>query len=103
MQAPLQVTYRGIEASAALDSRIRESAAKLDQLHPRLTSCRVTVGGKDRQQSRGREFEVHIEAHAAGREAISTLKRAADPCVAVREAFDALRRRLQSPRGPPRR
>jgi len=97
MQVPLQVSYVGLERSDALESRIRESAAKLDQFHPRIMSCRVTVAGRDRHKRQGREFEVRVEAHAPGREAaVSTLKHAEDVYVAVRDAFEAVRRQLEA-------
>lgn len=99
MQLPVQVSFRGFERSEALESRIRDMAAKLDQFNHRIMSCRVTVAETDRHKRQGREFEVRVEAHAAGREAaVSTLKHHADAFVAAREAFDAVRRQLQEAR-----
>ena len=43
MQLPVQVTYRGMESSAALEDAVREKAAKLEQFYPRLTRCRVVI------------------------------------------------------------
>lgn len=95
MQLPLQVSFLGFERSEALEARIREMAAKLDQLNPRIMSCRVTVAERDRHMRQGRGFEVRIEARAAGREAaVSTLKHSEDAYVAARDAFEAVRRQL---------
>jgi ribosome-associated translation inhibitor RaiA len=43
MQLPVQITYRGMKSSAALDDAVRDKAAKLEQFHPRIASCRVTI------------------------------------------------------------
>ncbi|MDH4175525.1 MAG: HPF/RaiA family ribosome-associated protein, partial [Betaproteobacteria bacterium] len=43
MQLPVQITFRGMESSAALDDAVRDRAAKLEQFHPRITSCRVVI------------------------------------------------------------
>ena len=47
MQEP-QITYRGMEHSAALDTRIREHIAKLEEHHARITSCHVIIDELDR-------------------------------------------------------
>lgn len=96
MLTPLQVSFRGIERSPALEARIQDNAAKLERFHPRLSSCHVAVVGEDRHRQQGRQFEVRIDVRAAGHEeAVSTLKHHEDVYVAVRDAFDAVRRQLQ--------
>src|SRR5512143_3910266 len=96
MRIPLQVTMQGMEPSEALEARIRECAAKLEQFHPRLTSCRVHVEEAGRHHHQGRQFQVRVEARAPGHEdVVSTLKHHEDVYVALRDAFDAMRRRLE--------
>lgn len=43
MQVPLNVVMQNAARSEALEARIRDCAAKLEQLHPRITSCRVAT------------------------------------------------------------
>lgn len=96
MKIPLQITLRDIPHSDALEARIREQAAKLEQFHPRITSCRVTVDQAARHPHKGRQFGVHIEVRAPGHEdVVSTLKHHEDVYVALRDAFGSVRRRLE--------
>ena len=99
MQLPIQIVMQGMERSDALEARIRESAAKLEQVQPRLTSCRVVVDEMDRHRQQGRQFRVKVEARSPGHEqAISTLHHHEDVYVAVRDAFDSVRRQLDEGR-----
>ncbi len=43
MTVPLQVTFRNMPPTEAIEANIREKAAKLDQFYGRVTSCRVVV------------------------------------------------------------
>ena len=96
MQNALQVTFRDMPASEALEARIREKAAKLEQFHPRITSCRVTVEESHRHHSQGRHFGVRIAIRVPGNEEIvSNMHHHEDPYVALRDAFGAVRRRLE--------
>ena len=38
MQSPLQVTFRNMQASDAVEANIREKAAKLERFHDRITA-----------------------------------------------------------------
>ncbi len=96
MQVPLQITVQNMPRSEALDAHIRESAAKLEQFHPRITSCRVAVDESDRHHHQGRQFRVKVEVRAPDREqAVSTLHHHEDVYVALRDAFDSVRRQLE--------
>ncbi len=95
MQIPLQITVRHISPSDALEARIRDQAAKLEEFHPNLTSCRVTVEEVSRHQQQGRQFQVRIEAHVPGHEIAATRDHHEDVYVALRDAFDAAKRQLQ--------
>ena len=95
MQVPLQITMRGFEHSAALEADIRRHAEKLEQFHPRIVSCRVTVEEAHRHHRQGRQFNVRIDVRVPGHEIAVNLDRDEDPHVAVRDAFDAARRQLE--------
>ena len=43
MNNTVQITWRGITQSPALDADIREKAAKLAQFHDRINRCRVVL------------------------------------------------------------
>jgi len=95
MNVPVQITYRNMESSAALDEAVRERAAKLEQFYPRIMSCRVVVEQPARHQQRSQAFVVHVDLKMPGGEITVNRDRHEDVYVALREAFDAARRQLE--------
>jgi ribosome-associated translation inhibitor RaiA len=81
--------------SEALEAEIRARAAKLEQLHSEIVSCRVVVEIPARHKSQGKEFTVHIDVRLPGREIALNRSHAEDVFVAVRDAFDIARRKLE--------
>jgi ribosome-associated translation inhibitor RaiA len=94
MQEP-QITYRGMQHSPAMDARIRELAARLDDIQPKITRCHVVVDEIDRHKNKGNLFEVRIDIHVPGREIVATHQRDEDAYVAIGAAFDAVLRQLE--------
>ncbi|MBI2960796.1 MAG: HPF/RaiA family ribosome-associated protein [Betaproteobacteria bacterium] len=95
MEVPLQVTVRNLPHSEALEARIRKKAAKLEEFHPRITSCRVTVEELRKHQHQGRQFQVSVDVRVPGREVVANLARNEDVYVALRDAFDGAKRQLE--------
>ena len=95
MQLPLQITIRDFPQSEALDARIREKAAKLEEFHPRITSCRVTVEELRKHHQQGRHFQVSLDVRVPGKEIIVNHVHHEDVYVALRDAFDAAKRQLE--------
>ena len=95
MQLPVQVTYRGMESSAAIEDAVRDRAAKLEQFHPRIVSCRVVIEESARHKTKGKPFEVRIDLKVPGGELAVTREHDTDVYVALRDAFDAARRKLE--------
>jgi ribosomal subunit interface protein len=95
MQIPLQITLRGIGQSDAIEAVIREKAAKLDQFHPRIMSCAVVVEVPGKHQHKGKEFVVRIDLKIPGEEIAVNRDHHEDIYVALRDAFDAVRRQLE--------
>lgn len=95
MEIDLQITTRDIPHSEALESRIREKAAKLEQFYPRITSCRVVVELQHKHHHQGRLFDVHIGLTVPGGELIANRSANEDVYVAVRDTFDAATRQLE--------
>lgn len=61
MEVPLEITYRNVEKSEDIDQLIREKAAKLDGMHDRITSCRVSVEKPQENQRSGNNYRVRID------------------------------------------
>jgi ribosome-associated translation inhibitor RaiA/cold shock CspA family protein len=96
MQGTLQIVFRDMPPSEALEARIREKVAKLEQFHPNITACRVTIEEAHRHQQKGRHFGVRIEVRVPGHDSIvSRFHHHEDPYVAVRDAIGAVRRRVE--------
>jgi ribosome-associated translation inhibitor RaiA len=90
-----QITYRGLPHSPAMDARIIELAAKLDELHPRITRCHVVVDELDRHKNKGNLFDVRIDLHVPGRELVATHQPDEDAYVAITNSFDVMFRQLE--------
>lgn len=100
MQIPLQITFRHMEPSEALEAKIREKAQKLDQFAEHIMSCRVTIDMEHKHHKQGKLFGVKIDITVPGTEIIADRhpdKHHAheDVYVALRDAFDASRRQLE--------
>lgn len=100
MELPLSVTFRGMESSTALERDIAHYVDKLERRFGRIMSCRVVVEAPPKHKTKGRIYQVSVDLKVPGREiaANSTGPRDAaheDMHVAIRDAFDAVQRRLQ--------
>lgn len=96
LQVPLQITIRDVARSEALEAHIREKAAKLEEFHPRITSCRVTVEELRKHHHQGRHFRVRIDVRVPGHvELVANRDHDEDVYVALRDAFDHMARQLE--------
>jgi ribosomal subunit interface protein len=100
MQIPLEIVFRNMDPSQALEARIRGLAARLEKFSPHIIHFHVTVETAHRHQQQGRLFDVALRITVPGDEiAIRDTDPAdhahEDVYVALRDAFRAARRRLQ--------
>ncbi len=95
MQVPLQITIRHMAHSPALDARIREDAARLEEFYRGIISCHVVVEEQGRHQQQGRSFNVRIVVSVPDHELIVNRDHDEDVYAALRDAFANLTRRLE--------
>ncbi|MCX7960085.1 MAG: ribosome-associated translation inhibitor RaiA [Burkholderiales bacterium] len=95
MQIPLQVSFQGMARSDALVAAVEEKASKLERYFDRITSCRVVLAVDGRHHRHGRQYRVRIDLTVPGGEIAVTREHHEDVHVALRDAFDAARRRLE--------
>jgi ribosome-associated translation inhibitor RaiA len=104
MKIPLQVTFHGIDHSDALEERIREKTAKLEQICERITSCRVVIEPHHRNTSslhrKGEPFHIRISVTLPGAELVAGRDPKdshvnEDVSVALRDAFGSMERQLK--------
>jgi cold shock CspA family protein/ribosome-associated translation inhibitor RaiA len=125
MKIPLQITFRHMPPTPAIEENIREKAAKLDELHDGIMGCRVAVEAPHRHHHKGKAYVVRIDLTVPGGELVvnrepkrlvpkktqlgaepekefaelhEPSKHAAheDLYVAIRDAFNAAGRKLQN-------
>lgn len=97
---PLQIVFREMSPSDSVRARIEKRVAKLRLFYPRLESCRVVVRAPHRHRRHGRLYNIRIDVKAPLRAIVinrdsSARQSHADVYVAIRDAFDALDRRLE--------
>lgn len=100
MEMPVQVTFRNMEHSAAIEADVREKAAKLGEFFDGIIGCRVVVEEPHRSHHQGKLVHVRIDVTVPGRELVVSREPAEhhaheDAYVAVRDAFRAMRRQIE--------
>ncbi|MEY4684470.1 MAG: hypothetical protein RLZ25_929 [Pseudomonadota bacterium] len=100
MQLPLEITFHGVEHSDAVEARIREKAAKLEQHCHNITSCRVAVEAEHHHQHHGNLYKVRIDIAVPHKQIVVSRdhhdkQEHQDIYVALRDAFAAATRQLE--------
>ena len=96
MKLPLEIIFRDLVPLPSLEPDIRRRAAKLEQFVPTLMSCRVVVEASANRHRQGHSYAVKIDVRVPSDELfVGEHHRSEDIEVAVREAFDAMGRRLE--------
>ena len=101
MELPLQISFRNMEPSPAVETRVREKAEKLAQYFHHLTSCRVVVEAPHRHHRKGKIYHVKIEMGVPRKpELVVSNEREEnhaheDVYIAIRDAFSTAERRLR--------
>ena len=89
------ITYRGMPHSPAMDARIIELAASLDQFATNISYCHVVIDEADRHRSKGNLFGVRVDMRIPGHEIVATHQQHEDAYVAINEAFGVISRQLE--------
>jgi len=99
VQIPLQVSFRGLAHDDRVEAHCAEHVAKLEQLHDRITACRVTITQPNHHHSKGERVEVTVDTTLPGHEIVvhrdhTAARKPDDLLLAVNEAFEISRRRI---------
>ena len=70
MQIPLQITFRDMEPSDAVEAKLREKADNLERFAEHITSCRVIVEAPHKHHHKGNIYGVKIDITLPGDEII---------------------------------
>jgi cold shock CspA family protein/ribosome-associated translation inhibitor RaiA len=100
MTADVQISFRGMEPSPAAEAQVRRRAEELGQFSDRVTACRVMLEAAHRHHRQGKIYHVRVDLAVPGGRIVANREPGEDHAhedlhVAIRDAFDAARRRLQ--------
>ena len=100
MEVPLQLQFRNLEPSPAIEAAVRKHVKKLKVFNGDIISCRVAIESPHKHQHKGKLYHVVVDVRVPGKEIV--VSRAPDDqqahedvYVAIRDAFDAARRQIQ--------
>ena len=111
---PVQISFRKMRVVPALEQAIHSRVAWLESFYPAVAGCRVLLEVPHRHRTRGRRVHVRVELSLPGEDvvvdhqpAVDVAARAAirksdesdgrhkNALVAIHDAFDVARRRLE--------
>lgn len=100
MQQPLQVTFKEMEPSDAIEKWVEEHVAKLEKFYTPIIRCHVLIEAPHRHSRHGRLYGVRVDITVPGDEVVVSQQGPKDHAhedvyVALRDAFHAARRQLQ--------
>lgn len=100
MDVSTRTSFIGMPPSEALRADIEEHVARLLRFAPRLQACQVTVSRRERSHHHGDRYAVQIHATLPGQSFVAGRSgddehKHEDAYVAVKDAFDALRRQME--------
>ena len=100
MPFPVEITFHRMQPSVAIESRIREKAAKLERFYDRIMSCHVVVEAPHAHHHKGKLYHVTISIQVPQSQVVVNREQHAnhaheDLFVAMRDSFDAAQRKLE--------
>ncbi len=100
MEKPLEISFRHMESSPAVEARIREKVDELETFFARIIGCRVVVEQDHRHHRQGNLFRIRLDITLPGKEIAINHKGPKnqahqDVYVAIRDAFNAAKRKIE--------
>lgn len=100
MQIPVEVTFKELSKSEALEARVRELVDRLERVYDRIVRCEVMIETPHRHHRSGRQYHVRVRLTVPGGEIVASHDPGPDEAhedayVALRDAFVAVRRQLE--------
>jgi len=100
MPAPTVITYRDMEPSPGLESKVAAWASNLEEVYDRIIRIEVVIGANRKRGLKGARYDVGIRIELPGPDVFISNHPGPDEAhedayLAVRDSFKAARRRLQ--------
>jgi ribosomal subunit interface protein len=94
MKLPVHIQFLGMEPSDALEASAREHVHKLESFASDIMACRVGIDLEQKHKHQGRPYSVRIDLTLPGHELVVSRIQHEDVYVALRDAFDSMKRQL---------
>jgi ribosomal subunit interface protein len=101
MQLPVNITYRGLEKSEAIDNLILEYSARLEKFCDHINRCDVAIEQPNHAHQKGNAYRVRIDVTVASRHELVAEERQMDNGShkplnkAIHDAFKTMERELR--------
>lgn len=100
MRSPVQITFRNMDRSPAVEASVRELAERLDHFFDDIMGCRVVVESDHRHHHKGNLYHVRVDLTVPDAELVVSREPEAhqaheDIYVAIHDAFGSIRRQLE--------
>jgi ribosome-associated translation inhibitor RaiA len=100
MPPEVHIIFRGMSTSPSAEAQVRHKLEELQQFSDRISACRVMLESAHRHHRQGNIYHVRVDLTVPGGRIVVNREPSADHAheelhVAIRDAFDAARRRLQ--------
>ena len=97
----LKITFRQMDSSPSVEAAAAKEVEHLERIHPNLRACDVVVEAPHRHQRQGRHFHIRVQLAVAGADVVASRDAGHDAghedvYVALRDAFRAVRRKLDT-------
>lgn len=100
MQSPVQIQFKNMEFSEAVEAAITKWAGKLERAYPDIMSCRVSIEAPSTKKLHGGLYHTRIDIKLPGKEVVINRKpdlhhSYVDAYVSLRDAFKSAQRQLE--------
>jgi len=100
MQLPLEISYRDVPKTDALDTLVREKVGKLEQVCDHINSCRIAIEQAHKQPNSGSPYRVRIDMTVPPGHELAVVENPGEGTqyqpveTVIRNAFESARRQL---------
>lgn len=101
METEPEIVFEGMDPSPFVGNRVAKEIAKLEQMHGRITSCRVVIQAPHRHHHKGMLYHASLHLTLPGNVEVAVNRNPSekhsheDVYVAIRDSFRSARRQLQ--------
>jgi ribosome-associated translation inhibitor RaiA len=101
MQSPVEILFKNMDSSEAMEAAINKWANKLDRAYPEIMTCRVSIEAPSNKKQNGGLYHTRIDIKLPGREIVVNRKpdlhhSYSDAYVSVHDAFKSAQRQLEA-------